>query len=144
MEIVQYVIMVVLPLIVAGLVWYVTTLRYPPVMQRTEQGITVSVMSVLHGGSRHFREHLFTKRRSGRYRLKHSLFDWFTLLITVVPVVGFYGWLLWDMWEFILEYPGTMVPLMAVLAFDFLALLYIFNHSFITARGCVRRFEAVK
>jgi len=106
---------------------------FPTTMQKTKKGklkdsYTVSVTAVAGRGAIAHLIHLdcvFTKRKSGKYRYRFGVFEWFIFIVVVLPTVALGIWIINDFWEMIIKNPIEMTSYVVVIILDLFLLIVL-------------------
>lgn len=120
--------------------------KYPTSIYKNKTGkntgsYTVSVWFFGRHGSGFYYDFLFTKRKNGKYRLKYKILDWFTTLITVVPMGALCIWMIVCFWDTITKYPLEMIPLFLCAIIDIILLTMLLNNKKLRARLFFHKFS---
>ena len=141
---------ILLPLILFSSIFLYLCLqkKNPPSVAKNKKGkypdsYTVSVWTFSRSVSGMYIDHIFTKRKNGKYRLKYGVFDWVTTLVTVVPITGLYIFLLYGFSDSLKKYPD-LIPAFIGLTIDLIMLTALFNNTKIRARIFIRNFIRIK
>ncbi|MBO4881904.1 MAG: hypothetical protein J5570_00135 [Lachnospiraceae bacterium] len=141
---------ILLPLILISAIFLYLCLqkKNPASVAKNKKGkypdsYTVSVWTFSRTVSGMYIDHIFTKRKNGKYRLKYGIFDWVTTLVTVVPMACIYIFLLYDFSDSLRKYPD-MIPAFIGITIDLIMLTALFNNTKIRARIFFRNFIKIK
>ena len=119
---------------------------FPTTMQKTKKGklkdsYTVSVTAVAGRGVNARLDCVFTKRKSGKYRYRFGVFEWFIFIVVVLPTVALGIWIINDFWEMIIKYPIEMTSYVVVIILDLFLLIVLLCNHIMRAIVFFKRFE---
>ena len=122
--------------------------RNPTYVAKNKKGkfpdsYTVSVWTFSKTTSGIYIDHIFTKRKNGKYRLRYGVFDWVTTILTVVPITAIIIYILYDSRDSLSKYPD-LIPAYAALTVDLVLLAAVLNNTKIRARIFFRNFIKIK
>lgn len=92
--------------------------RYPTRISKSRPGespdcYTVSVRNFTRHGHSFYNQYRFTKRKSGKYRLRHSVWEWLEVSFVTLIFVPLFVWMVVQNLDFIISNPGIGIPIYA-------------------------------
>ena len=148
----EYVLFYASPLLMAAITISIILLlekSFPTTIKKSSKGrlgdsYSVSVCTFAGKGSSSYIEHVFTKRNSGRYRLRFGLFEIIIAAVCIVPIAALCIWLTGQLLDMTAGYTMGTISYIIVITLDLLLLAVLLCNSIIRAVWFFKRFESKK
>ena len=145
----EYVVVYASPVFLATIVTFICVLFekvYPSTIEKGKKGKlgdSYSVSVCINGGkgTPQFIEHVFTKRENGKYRLRFGTFEWFIIVICVLPICGLYPFIIYVILKENLANPLETISYIAVVGLVLLEFIALMCNPIIRAIVKFRKFQ---
>ena len=147
---IEYVIVYASPLFLAAIVALICFLFekfYPSSIEKSHKGklgdsYSVSVCLVGGKGTAQYIEHVFTKRKNGKYILRFGFFEWLMALTVALPTCGLYGFIIYViLLDTLKSNPLEAISYIIVVGLILLEFIALMGNSIIRAIILFKRFQ---